>query len=163
MTHPELDHWPAVSGRYRRSEITQLLGVGEDLWERASRDVLLWAVKTRSGFRVEGPARAVQAGERVAVTARVLGVRIVEPVQVMSVIDDESRAGFAYRTLPGHPVDGEEAFIVHREGNGGTDDRIWLTIRSLTRAAPRGRWRLAYPLLLLAQGVARRRYRRALH
>ncbi|BDH59266.1 DUF1990 family protein [Tsukamurella sp. PLM1] len=37
-----------------------------------------------------------------------------------------------------------------------------ITIRSLTRPAPRGFWRAAYPALLVAQRVARARYVRAL-
>jgi uncharacterized protein (UPF0548 family) len=65
--------------------------------------------------------------------------------------------GFAYRTLPGHPISGEEAFIVHREGQA-----VVLTIRSLTRPSDEVKWRLAYPGLLLAQQFARRRYLRAL-
>lgn len=76
-----------------------------------------------------------------------------EPVEVVAVIDEPDRCGFAYTTLAGHPVAGEEAFIVHRGG----DERVLLTVRSLTRPAP-GRWRLAYPLLLVAQAGYHRRY-----
>ncbi|MBN9199793.1 MAG: DUF1990 family protein, partial [Microbacterium chocolatum] len=68
-----------------------------------------------------------------------------------------TRVGFAYRTLPGHPVHGEEAFIVHRRGA-----EVVFTVRSLTAPAPSGGWRWAYPLLRVAQVVARRRYLRAL-
>jgi len=38
---------------------------------------------------------------------------------------------------------------------------VILTIRSVTRPG-RGRWRALYPVLLIAQAVARRRYLRAL-
>jgi uncharacterized protein (UPF0548 family) len=37
-----------------------------------------------------------------------------EPVRVVAVADLPDRRGFAYDTLPGHPVTGEEAFIAHR-------------------------------------------------
>jgi uncharacterized protein (UPF0548 family) len=156
MTHPSLDAWPPTDRAFRRSEITEFLGSGQAVWERVSRDVLHWKVKTASGFRVEG-APAVAAGQHVTITARVLGIRIVEPVEVVSVIETDDRVGFAYRTLPGHPVRGEEAFVVHR---GGSDVR--LTIRSLTRPSSQLPWRALWPALLLAQRVARRRYRRAL-
>ena len=76
-----------------------------------------------------------------------------------SVVEDSDRVGFAYRTLPGHPVDGEEAFVVHRDT---VDGDITLTVRSLTRAAPQQPWRAIHPLLRIAQRVARRRYLRAL-
>ena len=71
--------------------------------------------------------------------------------------DARDEVGFSYRALPGHPVRGEETFVVHRDG-----DTVLLTIRSLTRPAPRGFWRAAYPALLVAQRVARARYVRAL-
>ena len=69
----------------------------------------------------------------------------------------KTRSGFAYGTLDGHPVSGEEAFIVHRSPDG----IVWLTLRSLTRPAP-GLWRLAFPAILPAQRWYRRRYARAL-
>jgi uncharacterized protein (UPF0548 family) len=87
----------------------------------------------------------------VTVTAPVLGITVVEPIEVESVVEESERTGFAYRTLPGHPVSGEEAFIVHRSG-----DEVHLTVRSLTRAAPQQPWRALYPLLRIAQRVARR-------
>nr|WP_245723533.1 DUF1990 family protein [Microbacterium humi] len=64
---------------------------------------------------------------------------------------------FAYRTLPGHPISGEEAFIVHRNG-----DSVVLTIRSLTRPADSPVWAPMHPFLRAAQAALRRRYRSAL-
>jgi uncharacterized protein (UPF0548 family) len=84
-------------------------------------------------------------------------VSVREPVEVVALTTDADRHGFAYGTLDGHPVSGEEAFIVHRSAN----DDVWFTLRSLTRA-PHGPWRAAYPLALVAQRVFRRRYQRAL-
>lgn len=118
--------------------------------------MLRWKVKTASGFDADatGP---VSPGDRVVVTARTFCLTILEPVEVVAVVGKPGRSGFSYRTLPGHPVDGEEAFIVHRLG-----DDVHLTIRSLTRAAVRQPWRVLYPLLLVAQRIVRRRYLRAL-
>jgi uncharacterized protein (UPF0548 family) len=78
-------------------------------------------------------------------------------VRVVAVVDWPTRCGFAYGTLDGHPVSGEEAFIVHRGGDG----EVWLTLRSLTRPSRDG-WRWVFPVLLVAQRYYRRRYRRAL-
>ncbi|MET3176611.1 UNVERIFIED_ORG: uncharacterized protein (UPF0548 family) [Arthrobacter sp. UYCu721] len=156
MTSPHLDQWPSSGRGYRRSERTVLLGSGDMLWQRAADGVLHWKVKTASGFVVDatGP---VSPGARVIVTARPFGLAVVEPVEVVSVVQEAARIGFSYRTLPGHPVDGEEAFVIHRHG-----DEVHLTIRSLTRAASQQPWRLLFPLLLIAQRVVQRRYRRAL-
>lgn len=156
MTSPHLDPWPPSGREYRRSEVTALLGRGDLVWQRAADEVLRWKVKTASGFAVDAPG-PVSPGARVVVTAHPLGFTVVEPVEVVSVVQEAARIGFSYRTLPGHPVDGEEAFIVHRRG-----DDVHLTIRSLTRAASQQPWRLLFPLVLIAQRVVQRRYRRAL-
>ncbi|WP_454697508.1 DUF1990 family protein [Arthrobacter humicola] len=156
MTSPHLDQWPLSDLKYRRSEVTAFVGSGDAVWERVALEVLLWKVKTASGFVVDSPG-PVSPGDRVVVTARLCGLSVVEPVEVVDVVQEPDRSGFSYRTRPGHPVDGEEAFLVHRSG-----DEVHLTIRSLTRAAPQQPWRLLFPLLLIAQRIIQRRYLRAL-
>jgi len=156
MTSPALQEWPPGDGKYRRSEVSAVLGNGDAVWANAARDVLRWKVKTASGFSVDSDS-AVISGQRVIVTAKLFGVSVIEPVEVLDVVEEVNRVGFAYRTLEGHPVSGEEAFVVHRDG-----EQVTLTIRSLTRAAPQQPWRTLFPLLLIAQKVVRRRYLRAL-
>ncbi|KAA0921551.1 DUF1990 family protein [Streptomyces apricus] len=104
-----------------------------------------------------GGARARQYG-RYTVTAGLGPFTVREPVEVVAVVETRDRCGFAYGTRHGHPVSGEEAFVVHRDDRG----TVRLTLRSLTRAAPAGPWRLLFPLLLPAQWYTRRRYLRAL-
>lgn len=155
LTAPALIDWTPPRG-LRAHESTSVIGRGQAMWDRASTEVLRWTVKTRSGFRVAPAAEAV-VGARPTVTAGLLGITVVEPVEVVEVVRAADRVGFAYRTRPGHPLDGEEAFIVHRAG-----PEVRLTIRSLTRPSPAGFWRPLYPALLVAQQVVRRRYRAAL-
>ncbi|MFL4474013.1 DUF1990 family protein [Paeniglutamicibacter sp. MACA_103] len=156
MTNPDLGLWPPSRGNYRRSEVSSFLGTGDLVWDRVIADVLRWKVKTASGFTVSSTA-SVRQGDRVDVTARLFGVAVMEPVEVVAVVDEPGRVGFAYRTLPGHPVSGEEAFVVSRHG-----DEVRLTVRSLTRAAPQQPWRALFPLLLVVQRAVRWRYLRAL-
>jgi uncharacterized protein (UPF0548 family) len=111
MTSPEPREWPPSDHGYCRSEVSAIVGCGDAVWERAARDVLRCRVKTASGFTVDSTVPASR-GERVVVTARVSGVTTVESVDVVSVVQESGWVGFAYRTLPGHPVSGEEAFIV---------------------------------------------------
>ncbi|WP_427893396.1 DUF1990 family protein [Kribbella sp. GL6] len=140
----------------RSFERTVRLGSGEQCWTFVSTELLQWGVKTRSGFSVVGDP-AVVLGRRFWLVAHVGPFRIHEPVQVVAVVDEPARVGFAYGTLAGHPVRGEETFLAERR----TDDSVWLTIRSQTHPAA-GLWRLAYPVALLAQRAYRRRYLRAL-
>lgn len=96
-------------------------------------------------------------GDRLVLRAHPLGFSIRELVEVVDVLETNTRVDFAYRTLPKHPVSGEEAFIIERSG-----DDVTLTIRSLTRASETWGWRIVYPLLLVTQALTRRRYLRAL-
>lgn len=152
--------WPSVPAGFRAYERTVRVGSGDDAWQAAREAVLSWGIKTRSGFEVvaaDGTTGAVRAGADYTLVARIGPLRIREPARVVAVVDSATRAGFAYGTRAGHPVSGEEAFIVTRDGDGS----VWLTLRSLTRAA-RGPWRAVFPLILVAQRAYRVRYLRAL-
>jgi uncharacterized protein (UPF0548 family) len=151
--------WPATPSGFRRSERT--VGIEAD-WDAARSVLLAWAVKTRSGFTVapeDGGALAVRAGANVRVRFAFGPITVTEPARVIAVVDEALRCGFSYGTLEGHPVSGEEAFVLHRASEGAS---LRLTVRSLTRPAPSGAWRYTFPALLVAQQVFRRRYLRAL-
>lgn len=119
-------------------------------------------VKTRSRFTLTPPLTGdsddtVRENVDYTLTAHIGPIRVNEPARVLAVSTHTDRHGFAYGTLEGHPVCGDEACIVHRVPDGS----VWLTLRSLTRPAG-GAWRIAFPALLIAQRYYRRRYRKAL-
>ena len=158
-TRPADAAWTPPAG-WRAYERTARIGSGAAVWAAASAAVLEWGVKTRSGFRVDpgaGGTLRVAAGARAWLLARVGPLTVREPVAVVAVVDQPDRAGFAYGTLAGHPVSGEEAFVVHRTPDGA----VHLTLRSLT-APGSGWWRPLFPVLLVAQRRYRARYLRAL-
>jgi uncharacterized protein (UPF0548 family) len=159
QTCPADETWSRRPEGYRRHTCTVGIGHGQRAWDEAASAVLHWQVKTRSGFVVEPVTAGVRAQEQAdyRLIARVGPFTVREPVRVVAVVDQPARCGFSYGTLDGHPVSGEEAFIVHRT----VDDEVRLTLRSLTRAS-HGRWRRAFPLLLVAQRHYRRRYLLAL-
>jgi uncharacterized protein (UPF0548 family) len=159
LTCPGEEVWAERPAGYLRYARTVGIGRGQQQWEAAAHAVLDWQIKTRSGFTVERltAGTRVREGADYRLTAGFGPLTVQEPVRVVAVVDQPARCGFAYGTLDGHPVSGEEAFIVHRTADG----EIRLTLRSLTRAS-RGGWRLAFPLLLAAQRYYRRRYLRAL-
>ncbi|MDM7830164.1 DUF1990 family protein [Cellulomonas edaphi] len=154
-TRPGSETWEPPAG-YRALETTVVIGHGEEAWERAASSVLVWGVKTRSGFHVK-PGGRVALGADHVLQARLGPVTVTEPVRVVAVVETAARCGFAYGTLPGHPVSGEEAFVVQRRPDGA----VLLTLRSLIRAGS-GVWRPLFPALLVAQRVYRWRYQRAL-
>jgi uncharacterized protein (UPF0548 family) len=158
-TRPDDERWTARPRGYRAYERTVRIGEGQQRWDASSAALLAWGVKTRSGFTVEPPpsAERVRVDDHFWLVAHLGPFRVREPVRVVAVVDRPDRRGFVYGTLDGHPVAGEEAFVVHRTPDGG----VWLTLRSLTRP-PSGAWRLAFPGALVAQRWYRRRYLLAL-
>lgn len=86
-----------------------------------------------------------------------IGLGIKFPVRVIYVIDEPNRRGFAYGTLPGHPEDGEESWIVEQRDDGS----VWITVRAFSRPATRFWW-ATYPFLRIAQAFYTERYLRAL-
>jgi uncharacterized protein (UPF0548 family) len=159
-TRPDDPEWQRRPSGYRVLETTVAIGHGQTHWDDSARAVLDWGVKTGSGFTVialQGEGTRVREGRDYVLRARLGPVIVREPVRVVTVVEHDDRCGFAYGTLDGHPVRGEEAFVVHRATDGG----VLLTLRSLT-SAPRGPWLIAYPAALVAQRWYRRRYRRAL-
>ena len=97
------------------------VGRGDDVWRGATASLLRWAVKTRSGFAVEsadGGGPVVREGADYWLVAAIGPVRVREPARVVRVVEASDRCGFAYGTLEGHPVSGEEALVLHRDGEG---------------------------------------------
>lgn len=80
------------------------------------------------------------------------------PVRVVYVIDEERRAGFGYGTMHGHPLCGEESFVVEQR----EDDSVWLTMRSFSRVAGGAR-AMVGPFARASQSQLTKRYLRALH
>lgn len=156
LTEPSNSSWSPSPEGYALWSKSSYIGQGAEQWRWACAQLLSWGIKTRSGFRV-APAVPVVTGQEPTLSVHVLGLTVFEPVREVAVVNTEYRVGFAYQALPGHPVCGEEAFILERR-----DENIFLTIRSLTKPSAAMRWRVLYPLLRLAQVVARWRYFHAL-
>ena len=141
----------------RAHAASHVIGDGAECGERASADLLSWAVKSRSGFSLAPGTPAPVPGQELTIIAHLGPLRVPEPVQVVEVVRSTGRAALSYTTRRGHPVRGEEAFILHLTREGA----VVLTVRSVTAAAPG--WRRAlYPFALQLQRVYRRRYVRAI-
>ncbi len=79
------------------------------------------------------------------------------PVRVVYVIDEPNRIGFAYGSLHGHPISGEEAFLIEQHPDGS----VVLRVRRFSRPASR-LGRLAAPVVRWQQRRMTTRYLRAL-
>ncbi|ROS62135.1 uncharacterized protein (UPF0548 family) [Frigoribacterium sp. PhB160] len=97
------------------------------------------------------------AGTTATLTMEAYGRRVEAPVRVVYVIDEPKRKGFAYGTLDGHPVSGEESWVVDQTEDGS----VWLTIRVFSKPSS-AKWRLVAPMMKRMQTQYTKRYLRAL-
>jgi uncharacterized protein (UPF0548 family) len=93
------------------------LGHGPEIFRRAVEGLKAWETHHLPGVRVFPAGQEIQPGATVVVTLGTSLLALAAPCRIVGVVDEESRWGFAYGTLPGHPERGEEAFIVSITSN----------------------------------------------
>ncbi len=143
---------------YRPLERSAPIGRGRDDFERAAESIMNWGLQTGSGMRIDnGTGERLVVGDTVRLAIPFGPFQVFAPAEVVYVVDEPRRAGFAYGTLPGHPESGEEAFLVSLDH----DDTVTVTIRAFSRPA-NWFWRLGSPFLRITQEVYTRRYLSAL-
>lgn len=124
----------------------------DEVFARVGAGVLTWGIQRGAGFDVvpDTPV-ALDGVHDVVIGWRGHGLRA--PVRVVEVFRSDQRIGFTYATMPGHPENGEETFVVERRADGGVE----FVVRAHSRP---GTWwvRLGSPVARLAQDVATRRY-----
>ena len=102
---------------------TQLLPGTLDAAKRAIR---AWAMFPAPWTAIV-PHAPIAAGEVVAVLVRA-GVWWLNAARIVYVIDEPTRFGFAYGTLPGHAECGEERFLVEQR-----DDSVYYDLYAFSR------------------------------
>lgn len=142
---------------YRQARLTRRLGSGDVAFRAAVRVLDGWTMQRHAGFRVDPGTGPPRPGLDVRLDAGVGPLRLGAWCRVVYVVDEPDRRGFAYGTLDGHPISGEEAFLVERRPDGTVVGHIVAVSRP-------GRWftRLGAPALPLAQRWMMRRYLDAL-
>lgn len=149
LTYPEVGATLAgpLPAGYHHLSVERRVGARTS-YDTAVTHVLGWGLQRGAGLRVDPSLAPATVGLRT-----VLGLGPLRaPVEVVGVLDEPDRGGFAYGTLPGHPECGEELFSVERRPDG-----TWIVIRAFSRP---GRWftRLAGPVGRLTQRAITRRY-----
>lgn len=123
-------------------------------YDAAAESLFGWRMHRATPLlRVSADAPVAAPGVRVVLRAGPLRA----PCEVVWTVREDSRAGFAYGTLPGHPECGEEAFVLRRLPDGSAD----FTVFAISRPAA---WyaRAAGPAGRLLQRAAAREYGKAL-
>lgn len=98
--------------RYDRWE-TDLGPDDEGRFERCGEAVLRWAAQRGAGMRIV-PDKPVALDLEVALVVPLPVGFTIATARVVHVVRSREEMGFAYGTLPAHPEQGEEIFVVRR-------------------------------------------------
>ena len=107
------------------------LGAGEDDFAQGAEAIRAWAAHTSMSMQLAPPTPPLVEGSTIAFALPLFGAWVSGACRIVRVLDDESTSGFAYGTLPHHPEQGEEAFLVHRR----PDDSVVFEIVAFSRPA----------------------------
>ncbi len=162
-THDDLTYAPVgatITGRapdgYRLDRCSIVIGEGPVVFERATHALRQWQPHRGAGIAVSADEPPT-VGLIVAMAAP-LPIGFIHAVcRVVSVVDEPDRCGFAYGTLPVHPEQGEESFVVTRRADGTVAFEIVAVSRPrhpLARACP--------PIARRLQRAATKRYLNAM-
>jgi uncharacterized protein (UPF0548 family) len=155
LTYPEVGATAAADlpAGYGTLELSRVLGPGVEVFERASTALLTWQMHRRAGLSITADSPTAVTG---CCVLSIIGRRplaLAIPCRVVYDVAEDTRRGFAYGTLPGHPECGEEAFLVTLDD----DDQVTFTVRAFSRPVS-ALARLGGPVTRLAQHLATRRY-----
>ena len=121
------------------------LGHGARIFTAARAALERWEHFHLNWMETWPPETPIQAGQVVAVIARIVGLWWLNACRIVYIVDEEGtvkRFGFANGTLPQHAESGEERFTVEWHEQ---DDSVWYDILAFSRPQQLLA-RLGYPL-----------------
>ena len=157
LTYPEVGATGGVlPPGYRHLTHRRVVGQGGLAFEALAHGLLSWGLHRRAGLLLAADGPATVPGTTVVQAVRVGPVALLAPCRVVHAVDETTRRGFAYGTLPGHPESGEEAFGVEVDDAGA----VTFTLTSFSRpGTPLSR--ATAPLARVGQAAVLARYVRA--
>ncbi len=140
----------ALPAGYTHVRLSHRIGSGRDRFHRAAEAILRYGMLRGAGLTVTATTDAAQVGTDVLGRLGPFSA----PCRVVFVLDEPDRRGFAYGSLPGHPVCGEELFAVRFDP---ADGGVYTEVVAFSRPA---RWwsRLGEPAVALVQRIVTHRY-----
>ncbi|MCB0995993.1 MAG: YndJ family transporter [Acidimicrobiales bacterium] len=153
---PSHDVMSVVSAAAHRTEPTGPVGLLQrpnpvgyrsDAWtgplphgfEPACSALRHWVGHRAAGITIAEPPPPITAGQTVTMAIPVGPISVTAAARIIDVVDEADRYGFTYATLPHHPEDGEESFIITRDAGGDasyTVTAVWRTGTYASRALP---------------------------
>ena len=142
---------------YTHEHYSQDLGAEAGTFARAVAALNRWAPQRGAGMQLTPESPVVAQDECVVLLQPILGGFVTAAARIVYVVDEPTRYGFAYGTLPHHPVAGEEAFLVEHDDRGNVSFVIEVFSRPRYPLA-----RLGKPVSRLVQKRTTRKYQRGM-
>jgi uncharacterized protein (UPF0548 family) len=142
---------------YRHDTYRIDLGRSDRTFARAVEGLRAWEAHRGAGLRLRPERPDLTAGVTLVLAKALPGLSAIAACRIVSVTDEPGAFGFAYGTLPAHPEQGEEAFLVLREADGNVSFAITAFSRPRHPLA-----RLGGPVTRWIQQDTTRRYLEAL-
>ncbi len=133
-----------LPGGYRHDWHAVALGAGDEVYRRAVQGLRGWEAHRRAGLTVFPQTPPIRPGETVVLAVTFPAISAIAACRIIYVVDEADEFGFGYGTLPAHPEQGEESFVVQRTEEG--------TVRFVVTAFSRPH----HPLARLGSPIARR-------
>jgi uncharacterized protein (UPF0548 family) len=105
---------------YAHGRFVADLGDAPGTFEAAVEALRRWEAHRGAGITVVPAGARVETGTVIAQRVRTGPLTSVACCRVVEVVEAADRFGFAYGSLPVHPVRGEEAFVVSRDPATGS-------------------------------------------
>jgi len=130
LTYPEVGRTAgALPVGYRHTIERRDLVASADAFDLIATRLLTWQMHDVAGFDVRTSHSEAVPGAVVTLRRRFGPIMVTASCRVVYVVDEPTRRGFAYGTLPGHPECGEEAFVIERHA----DDRLSASVVAFSR------------------------------
>jgi uncharacterized protein (UPF0548 family) len=131
FSYPEVGatRTPEQLSKYNIDHNRQLLGTGDEAFERAKQAIRQWRMFDFPWVQLVSTATPIQVGVSVAIVVEHFGFYSLNAARIVYAIDDPDRFGFAYGTLSEHGEIGEERFSVELLSSG----EVWYDLYAFSR------------------------------
>ena len=123
-----------VSTTYAMDHNRIKVGTGQEIFTRAKQALIQWRMCNLGWANICGTNKPIDPGAVIACVPNLFGIWFINPCRVVynidESVDDVTRFGLAYGTLPGHAAMGEERFLVEWYH---ADDSVWYDILAFSR------------------------------
>lgn len=114
----------ALPAGYHHVQASVDLGTGQEAFDRACAALRVWAPQRNAGIELLPAEPLLTPGQDLVLLFRTVPFHVTAACRIVYTIDEPDRYGFGYGTLPHHPEQGEEAFLVERSPDGQVAFRI---------------------------------------